>query len=59
MWKKKITSNLLRNNKTLVSSTPIYLALQMAFFHWNRYDKKNYIYTIQNAMLFYQFNSLK
>ena len=23
----------------------------MAFFHWNRYGKKSYIYTIQNAIL--------
>ena len=27
------------------------MALQMAFFHWNRYGKKSYIYTIQNAIL--------
>ena len=27
------------------------MALQIAFFHWNRYGKKYYIYTIQNAIL--------
>jgi hypothetical protein len=33
MWKKKLTSNSLRKNKTLISPTPTQLAFQMAFSH--------------------------
>jgi hypothetical protein len=50
MWKKK-TSKSLKKNKTLIYSTLIELAFQMAFFHWNLHDKKSYIYTIQNTIL--------
>ena len=50
MW-KKITSKSLKKNKTLLYSTLIELAFQMAFFHWNMHGKKSYIYTIQNAIL--------
>jgi hypothetical protein len=38
LWKKKITSNSLRKNKTLISPTPTQLAFQMAFSHWNIHD---------------------
>jgi len=48
---KEITSKSLKTNKTLIYSTLIELALQMAFFHWNIHGKKSYIYTIQNAIL--------
>ena len=48
---KKITSKSLKKNKTLLYSTLIELAFQMAFFHWNMHGKKSYIYTIQNVIL--------
>jgi hypothetical protein len=49
---KEITSKLLRKNKALIYSTIIELTFQMAFLHWSIHDKKkNYIYTIQNAIL--------
>jgi len=43
---KKITLKSLKKNKTLIYSTLIELAFQMAFFHWNMHGKKSYIYTI-------------
>ena len=50
MWKKN-NIKIIKNNKTLIYSTLIELAFQMAFFHWNIHGKKNYIYTIQNVIL--------
>ena len=50
MWKKN-NIKIIKKNKTLLYSTLIELAFQMAFFHWNMHGKKSYIYTIQNAIL--------
>jgi hypothetical protein len=50
MWKKN-NIKIIKKNKTLIYSTLIELAFQMAFFHWNIHGKKSYIYTIQNAIL--------
>jgi hypothetical protein len=50
--KKRITSKSLRKNKALIYSTIIELTFQMVFLRWSIHDKKkNYIYTIQNAIL--------
>jgi hypothetical protein len=49
MWKKNNIKII--KKKTLIYSTLIELAFQMAFFHWNIHGKKSYIYTIQNTIL--------
>ena len=48
---KKNNIKIIKKNKTLIYSTLIELAFQMAFFHWNMHSKKNYIYIIQNFIL--------
>ena len=48
---KKNNIKIIKKNKTLLYSSLIKLAFQMAFFHWNMHSKKSYIYTIQNAIL--------
>jgi hypothetical protein len=50
MWKKN-NIKIIKKHKTLIYSTLIKLAFQMAFFHWNIHGKKSNIYIIQNIIL--------